>query len=81
MEEIELASWDLLLGIPKSVNAAKQIIRNKGIMEKPQNFVRKAKVTNVYVILVNGNIYGMKRNTAVYPNPMKALNEREDRNS
>lgn len=53
----------------------------RDIVEIPQNFVRKTKVANIYATLVKSHIYGMERNIAVYLNPMKALNEREDSNS
>ena len=81
LEDIELMSWNLISGIPRSVNAAGQIIRNAEIREKTQNFVRKTKVAKVYATLMKGNIYGIESNFAVYLNPMKALNEREDSNS
>ena len=81
VEDIGLTSWNLISGIPKSVKEAGSIMRDTEIVEIPQNFVRKTKVANVYATLVKGNIYGMERNIVVYLNPMKALNEREDRNS
>ncbi|MCL5783689.1 MAG: hypothetical protein M1476_07265 [Candidatus Thermoplasmatota archaeon] len=81
VEDIGLTSWNLISGIPKSVKQAGLIMRDTEIAENPQNFVRKTKAANVYATLVKGNIYGMERNIAVYLNPMKALSEREDRNS
>ena len=81
VKDVESTSWKLISGIPESVKQAGVIMRDTEIAEIPQNFVRKTKVANVYATLVKANIYGMERNIAVYLNPMKALNEREDRNS
>ena len=79
--DVESAGWNLISGIPKSVKQARSIMEDSGIREKPQNLVRRSKIANVYATLVRGNIYGKERNIAVYVNPMKALNEREERNS
>ncbi|EQD32713.1 transposase IS4 family protein, partial [mine drainage metagenome] len=81
VNDIELTSWNLISGIPKSVKQAREIMQDTDIKEKPQNLVRRTMVANIYATLVHGNIYGKKRNVAVYVNPLKALNEREDRNS
>ena len=81
VKEIGLTSWNLISGIPKSVKQARLIMENADIKEKPQNLVRKTKIANIYATLVHGNIYGKTGNVAVYVNPLKALNEREDRNS
>ncbi len=81
VKDIELTSWNLISGIPKSVKQARLIMENTDIKEKPQNLVRRSKIANVYAALVHGDIYGKERNVAVYVNPLKALNEREDRNS
>ena len=80
VKEIESTPWNLISGIPKSVKQARTIMWTR-IRESPKNLVRKTKVANVYAQLVHGDLYGKERNVAVYLNPMKALNEREDRNS
>jgi transposase len=81
VNDIEITPWNLISGIPKSVKQARLIIGNANIKEKPHNIVRKMKIANMYATLSRGSIYGKIRNVAVYVNPMKALNEREDRNS
>ena len=81
VKDIELTSWNLISRIPKSVKQARLIMENTDIKEKPQNLVRRSKIANIYATLVRGNIYGKERNLTVYVNPLKALNEREDRNS
>ena len=81
VEEVELAGWSLISGIPRSVKQARKIIMDTEILEKPQNLVRRTKIANVYAALVQGNLYGKKRSVAVYVNPLKSLNDREERNS
>ncbi|EQD26718.1 transposase, IS4 family protein, partial [mine drainage metagenome] len=81
VNDIELTSWNLISGIPKSVKQAKEIMQSTDIKEKPQNLVRRTIIANIYTTLVQGNIYGKKRSIAVYVNPLKSLNEREERNS
>ena len=81
VEDIELTSWKLISGIPRSMKKAKEIMEHSLIKEKPQNLVRKTKIANIYSTLVHENIYGKDGNIAIYVNPLKALNEREDRNS
>ena len=65
----------------KGVKHARSILYDTEIAGIPQNFVRKTRAANVYATTVKGSIYGMERNIAVNQNPMKALNEREDRDS
>ena len=80
VKDLESTSWYLISGIPKSVKQIR-VMLNTRIRESPQNLVRKTKVANVYAQLVQGDLYGRKRNVAVYLNPLKALNEADERNS
>ncbi|MHB8371316.1 MAG: IS1634 family transposase [Thermoplasmataceae archaeon] len=81
VKDLESTSWNLISGIPKSVKQARSIMEDTDIKEKPQNFIRRTKIANVYAELVHRELYGKERNIAVYVNPLKALNEREERNS
>ncbi|MCL5785167.1 MAG: hypothetical protein M1151_00670 [Candidatus Thermoplasmatota archaeon] len=78
---VDLAGWFLISGIPKSVKQVRTILSKTEISEVPQNLARRTRIANVYADLVHGNAYGKTRNMTVYLSPLKALNEREDRNS
>ena len=79
--ELETTGWSLISGIPKSEKQIRNILSGTGIRQRSDSHVRKAKAANIYATLVHGNIYGKKRNIAVYVNPLKALNESDERNS
>ncbi|EQD26722.1 transposase [mine drainage metagenome] len=81
VKDVESASWHLISGIPRSVKQIRQILSDTEIRERPQNLVRRVKTGNIYACMTHGMLYGKDRNIAVYMNPLKALNEREDRNS
>ena len=79
-KDVESAGWDLISGIPKSVKQIRDILSETGIRTIPQNITRKAKTGHIYSVLTHGMLYGSERNIAVYLNPLKALNESDERN-
>ncbi|MHB1622318.1 MAG: IS1634 family transposase [Cuniculiplasma sp.] len=80
VNDLELTSWKLISGIPKSVKQIRNILSETEIRSRPQNFTRKARTAHIYSVLTHGMLYGKTRNIAVYLNPLKALNESDDRN-
>ena len=80
VNDVESASWKLISGIPKSVKQIRNILSKTEIKAKPQNLTRKANTAHIYSVLVHGMLYGKSRNIAVYLNPLKALNESDERN-
>lgn len=72
---------NLISGIPRSVKQTRFIMEDADIKEKPQNIVQKTKIVNICATLVHGSTYEKIRNVVVYVNLLKALDEREDRNS
>ena len=80
VNDVESASWKLISGIPKSVKQIRNILSETEIRAKPQNLTRKANTAHIYSVLVHGMLYGKSRNIAVYLNPLKALNESDERN-
>jgi transposase len=81
VKELEATGWFLISGIPKSVKQIHDILSHTEIKQRPDNHVRKANTAHIYADLVHENIYGKNRNIAVYVNPLKALNESDERNS
>ena len=79
--ELETTGWSLISGIPKSEKQIRNILSGTGIRQRSDSHVRKAKAAKIYATLVHGNIYGKKRNIAVYVNPLKASNVCDERNS
>jgi len=80
VKDTESAGWYLISGIPKSVKQIRGILTGTEIRAMPQSFTRKAKTAHIYSVLTHGMIYGKIRNIAVYLNPLKALNESDERN-
>ena len=80
VNDVESASWKLISGIPKSVKQIRKILSETEIRAKPQNLTRKANTAYIYSALAHGMLYGKSRNIAVYLNPLKALNESDERN-
>ena len=81
VRDTESPGWSLISGIPKSVKQIRHILGNTEIRTGPENLVRKANTAYIYALLTHGNLYGKDRNIAVYVNPLKALNESDERNS
>ena len=81
VRDTESSGWFLISGIPKSVKQIRRIMGEMEIRQRPESHVRKANTAHIYAALVRGNIYGRNRNIAVYVNPLKALNESDERNS
>ena len=81
VRDTESSGWFLISGIPKSVKQIRRIMGETEIMQRPESHVRKANAAHIYATLVHGNIYGKNRNIAVYVNPLRALNESDERNS
>ena len=81
VRDTESPGWSLISGIPKSVKQIRHILGNTQIRTGPENLVRKANTAYIYALLTHGNLYGKDRNIAVYVNPLKALNESDERNS
>ncbi|WP_393972170.1 IS1634 family transposase [Oxyplasma meridianum] len=81
LDDLELAEWYLISGIPKSVKQIREILSSACIDPEPGNFVRKARSGSVYAHLVHADLYGKKRNIAVYLNAQKRLNESDERNT
>lgn len=80
VKDVESAGWHLISGIPKSVKQIRDILRETEVKAKPQNITRKARTGHIYSVLTQGMLYGSERNIAVYLNPLKALNESDERN-
>ena len=81
VRDVETAGWYLVLGIPRSVKRIRAILSGTEIRQSPDSHVRKANAAHIYATLVTKNIYGKLRKMAVYVNPLKALNESDERNS
>ena len=81
VDDLQETGWFLISGIPRSVKQIRRIIGETEIRQRPESHVRKANTAHIYATLVSENIYGEKRNIAVYVNPLKALNESDERNS
>ena len=81
VDDLEKTGWFLISGIPKSVKQIRNILGETEIRQRPETHVRKANTAHIYATFVQGNLYGKIRNIAVYVNPLKALNESDERNS
>ena len=81
VEDIEGTGWFLISGIPRTGKQIRNILTKTEIRQRPESHVRKANTAHIYAKLVHESIYGKIRNIAVYVNPLKALNESDERNS
>ncbi len=80
LRDLESTPWRLISGIPKSVKQIRDVLQHVEIRTGPQNLTRKANTAHIYSTLAHGMLYGRVRNIAVYLNPLKALNESDERN-
>ncbi len=77
---VEAAGWQLVCGLPKTLSSVKAILDRVEVPWRPETLVRRTKVTTIYAVGTEAEVYGTRRRLAVYMNMARAQRERDHRN-
>ena len=80
VEAVEAARWKLVCGLPKTLGVVKEVLDRVEVPWRPENLVRKTKVTTIYAAGTEAEVYGKPRRLVVYMNMARAQRERDQRN-
>ena len=76
----EDAHWNLICGIPKSTNEARDIIKSANVPYSWTSLVRYSKQGHIYAIRVLEELYGKQRSLTVYSNREREVHDADARN-
>ena len=76
----EDAHWNLICGIPKSTNEARDIIKSTNVPYSWTSLVRYSKQGHIYAIRVLKELYGKQRSLTVYSNREREVHDADARN-
>jgi len=74
------AGWHLICGVPKSVDAAVDILKATDLECTHDTLVRSSKAGHVYAQKVRESLYGAERDLVVYINRERTVHEADARN-
>jgi hypothetical protein len=80
IREVTDMGWNLISGVPKTVTTVKDLLDDTAVPVRPETLVRSTKEAAIYAILTHRDIYGEKRNLAVYTNHARAVRDTDLRN-
>ena len=80
VQAVEAAEWKLVCGLPKTLGVVKEALDRVEVPWRPETLVRKTKVTTVYAVGTEAEVYGERRRLVVYMNMARAQRERDQRN-
>jgi transposase len=80
IQEVTDMGWNLISGVPKTIAAVKDLLDDTAVPVRPETLVRSTKESTIYAILTHSDVYGEKRNLAVYTNHARAVRETDLRN-
>jgi len=76
----EDAHWNLLCGIPKSSNEARDIVGGTDVPYSWTSLARSSKKGHIYATKVLGGLYGKERSLTVYANREREIHDSDARN-
>jgi len=80
VKAVEDAGWDLISGVPKSLNSVQSILEGFEVDMDPSTLTRRSEVGHVYSDSTTGELYGRNRKVAVYTNSARSTKDRDTRN-
>jgi transposase len=80
IELVEKSRWNLICGVPKTSNDAKEIISKTEIPIGPDSLVRSSKAGHIYAIKTRNRLYGQERSAIVYSNRERSVRDADARN-
>ncbi len=80
VEAVEEMRWQLICGLPKTLNAVQEVLDEVEVPWRPETLVRRTKVTTIYAVETERELYGKRRRLVVYMNMARAQKDRDERN-
>jgi hypothetical protein len=80
VNEVTDMGWHLVSGLPKTLAPVQEVLDDTEVPARPETLVRSNKDTAIYAVLTHREVYGDKRNLAVYSNHSRATHDVDQRN-
>jgi Transposase DDE domain len=80
VNEVTDMGWHLVSGLPKTLAPVQEVLDDTEVPARPETLVRSNKDTAIYAVLTHREVYGDKRNLAVYSNHSRATHDMDQRN-
>lgn len=80
IQDIGLAGWKILCGLPKSLKAVKVLLRETDVKCSHETLTRSSKAGHIYSISTMASIYGTKQEVIVYTNRERGVKDSDERN-
>ena len=80
VNEVESTGWNLICGVPKNSNEAREIINSTDVKIEPGTFVHKSKSDHIYAVKTRKQLFGKERSVVVYLNQERCVNKINDQN-
>jgi hypothetical protein len=77
---VEEMGWQLICGLPKTLNAVQEVLDATEVPARPETLVRQTGVTTVYAVEAERKLFGQERRVVVYFNGARAVREADQRN-
>jgi hypothetical protein len=80
VKAVEEMGWQLICGLPKTLNAVQEVLDATEVPSRPETLVRQTDVTTVYAVEAETKLFGKERRVVVYFNGARAVREADQRN-
>lgn len=80
VQAVEEMGWQLICGLPKTLNAVQAVLDATEVPARPETLVRKTDVTTIYAMETRAQLYGKERRVVVYLNGARGVREADQRN-
>lgn len=77
---VEEMGWQLICGLPKTLNAVQEVLDSTEVPARPETLVRQTKVSTIYAVETKPSLYGKERRVVVYLNGARGMREADHRN-
>ena len=77
---VEEMGWQLICGLPKTLNAVQEVLDSTEVPARPETLVRQSKVSTIYAVETKPVLYGKERRVVVYLNGTRGMREADQRN-
>ena len=77
---VEEMGWQLICGLPKTLNAVQEVLDSTEVPARPETLVRQTKVSTIYAVETKPLLYGKERRVVVYLNGARGMREADHRN-
>lgn len=79
VEEVRLAGWQLLGGLPRSTKEVREILDTARLPENPTTFVQATRTGAIYATKVRASLWKAEREVVLYTNAEHAMDDRVER--